>query len=199
LLVATPTLLRYKWHHIPSNFEDKTMTLKDWVDLLTSGGAAISAIAAGVAAWAARTSARAAKESSEATRAAIDSSERIADNDRRIRLMEARMSVWRAYDNLLASRTMWGLMDPEDILKANETFQLAPFLFPSEVSEYLTLFVATARRQNELFETINCRDVFPVPNNNAKQQEELDVVSAWVERQRHDGKALFQKHMSLIN
>lgn len=176
------------------------MTLKDWVDLFTGGGAAISAIAAGVAAWAARTSAKAAEQSSEASHAAINSNERIADNDRRIRLMEERMRVWRAFDDLMNEYQKTGRVEPGMLSKAHQQFQLAPFVFPAEIDRYLAKLnrrmwwqfvnehrIAQRRWQDLLQE-----------GRHREQLKELYLMT-WLGNQQRDGKKIFQKHMSLID
>lgn len=176
-----------------------SMTLKDWVDLFTGGGAAISAIAAGVAAWAARTSAGAAKESSEASRAAINSNERIADNDRRIRLMEERMRVWRAFDDLMLHHLRDGIVNRQDISEAHKEFQRAPFLFPPEVDKYLKKVVNRLIRQIHLSEGYRTREVLEDAKAAQRRAKKSYLLLLWLTNQQRDGKKIFQKHMSLID
>lgn len=175
------------------------MTLKDWVDLFTGGGAAISAIAAGVAAWAARTSAKAAEQSSEASRAAINSNERIADNDRRIRLMEERMRVWRAFDDLMIYHLIDGIVNREAISEAHKEFQRAPFLFPPEVDKYLKKVVTRLMRQIHMQESLRVREAIDDPKAAQRRVKKSYLLLLWLTNQQRDGKKIFQKHMSLID
>lgn len=174
------------------------MTFKEWVDLFTGGGAAISAIAAGVAAWAARTSAGAAKESSAATRAAIYSNEQIAENDRRIRLMEERMKVWRTYDDLMGEFALLGSIKIIKVAKANEHFQLAPFLFPSEIDNYLKQFSQIAKRHGYFTQKLERNDDEDAPKR-AAWEADVQEMGAWLKQQQYEGKNLFKKYMSLID
>lgn len=175
------------------------MNLKDWVDLFTGGGAAISAIAAGVAAWASRTSAGAAKESSASTRAAISSNERIADNDRRIRLMEERMRVWRAFDNLFNEYLHRGVATPEMLFEASREFQLAPFLFPNEIDAYLHKI--NKRMFCQMFNEAGAgrrRAEMEFPQQIRDQRKELNLRT-WLGNQQREGKKKFQKYMSIAD
>lgn len=175
------------------------MTLKDWVDLFTGGGAAISAIAAGVAAWAARTSARAAQESSAATRAAINSNEQIANNDRRIRLMEDRMKVWRAFDDLMQEYLKTGRPTPDMIIAAHKQFQFVPFLFPSDVDVYLTKLNKRMWRQwLEESQASYRREGMNWKEQHRDKLKELKLRT-WLTNQQRDGKKIFQRYMSLID
>ncbi|MGK0743579.1 hypothetical protein ACSFCX_03755 [Yokenella regensburgei] len=175
------------------------MTLKDWTDLFTGGGAVISAIAAGVAAWASRTSAKTAKESSEVTSAMLAASERTANNDWRIRLLEERMKVWRAFDDLMIDYTKRGVSTAESIARASAEFQRVPFLFPAEVDDYLR------KLQKRLFRQMTyearrgqIREGVPWKENYKEQEKELNLCK-WLGKQQKEGKAIFQKHMSLID
>lgn len=176
-----------------------SMSLKDWVDLFTGGGAAISAIAAGVAAWAARTSAGAAKESSESSRTAINSNERIADNDRRIRLMEERMRVWRAFDDLMLDHLINGISNRQAISEAHKEFQRAPFLFPPEVDKYLRKVVNRLLRQIHLQGGARIRQDPDDVRAAQRRAKKAYLLLLWLTNQQRDGKKIFQKHMSLID
>jgi hypothetical protein len=160
------------------------MTVKDWTDLLTGGGAIISAIAAGVAAWASRTSAKAAEKSSKASLDALATNERIANNDWRIRLMDERMQVWRAFDDLMTAFSE-GYLKNKDIDKAEQQFQKASFLFDAEVNNYLIELLGTVKA------VTGCR--------NPAMEESLMVLIRWLSTQHQEGKDLFMKHMSLLN
>lgn len=178
-----------------------SMTLKDWVDLFTGGGAAISAIAAGEAAWAARTSARAAKESSEATRAAIHSNEKIADNDRRIRLMEERLKIWRAFDELMATFERWGYVG-EELLKARESFQFAQCLFASEIHDYLRVLDEKMTKHSMLHTwSQSGAAVLDLGQETQEQRQEkinnMNNLALWILSQKRIGKALFSRHMNI--
>lgn len=178
------------------------MTLKDWTDLLTGGGAIISAIAAGVAAWASRTSAKAAEQSSKATRDTLAANEKVANNDWRIRLMQERMQVWRGFDNLMMKFLQRGSVGQDDIAAAQKEFQFAQFLFDSEIDNYLKdlvfkLLMHIQMSERELSQAIMFGEVTDAKR--AKQVEEKMRLEAWLADQQRDGKALFQKHMSLIN
>lgn len=175
------------------------MTLKDWVDMFTGGGAAISAIAAGVAAWASRTSAKAAEQSSAASRAAINSNERIANNDRRIRLMEERMRVWRAFDDLMLNHLIDGIVNRQAISEAHKEFQRAPFLFPPEVDKYLKKVVNRLLRQIHLQEGLRAREALDDARAAQRRTKKTYLLILWLTNQQRDGKKIFQKHMSLID
>lgn len=159
------------------------MSVKEWTDLLTGCGAIVSAIAAGVAAWASRTSAKAAEKSSKASLDALAANERIANNDWRIRLMDERMKVWRAFDNLMMAFSQ-NLLRNEDIDAAEQQFQKACFLFDAEVNDFFI----------EILETIkvyaNCAT--------SEERKKIIVLIIWLSSQHHEGKNLFMKHMSLI-
>lgn len=181
---------------------EMNLTLKDWTDLLTGGGAIISAIAAGVAAWASRTSAKAAEQSSKATRDTLAANEKVANNDWRIRLMQERMQVWRGFDNLMMEFLRWGKVGQDDIVAAQKHFQFAQFLFDSEIDNYLKdlvfkLLMHIQMSERELSQAIMLGEVTDAKR--AKQVEEKMRLEAWLADQQRDGKALFQKHMSLIN
>lgn len=180
-----------------------SMTLKDWVDLFTGGGAAISAIAAGVAAWASRTSAKAAEQSGEAAREAVKSNERIADNDRRIRLMEERMKIWRAYDDLMSDSQLFGEIQWKNVIGARVHFQHAPFIFPGEVDDFLREFSQKAIRQEWVNKKLKEYTEGNISNlysdeEVTKWRKEKQKLDDWFARQHDEGMALFKKHMSLI-
>ena len=180
------------------------MTLKDWVDLLTGGGAAISAIAAGVAAWASRTSAKAAEQSSEASRATLAANERIANNDWRIRLMAERMAVWRAFDDLMITFMRWAKVEREDISSAQKHFQLAVFIFDPEISYYLKVLTVKLLRHSQLNEWANRQVIDRLIEHEpeeviARKNAEKFELEQWLLKQQQEGKALFMRHMSLID
>ncbi|WP_310607087.1 hypothetical protein [Buttiauxella brennerae] len=179
------------------------MTVKDWTDLLTGGGAAISAIAAGVAAWASRTSARAAKESSEATRETLAANERIANNDWRIRLMDERMQVWRAFDDLMIAYVR-GRVSHADIDTADPKFQKAYFLFEPEVSDFLHELIFNMLLFIQNHEWLMSGAVVMTKEEDrdkihGHRLKEKMKVEAWLYSQQEAGKNLFKKHMSLID
>lgn len=180
------------------------MTLKDWVDLFTGGGAAISAIAAGVAAWASRTSAKAAEQSSEASYATLAANERIANNDWRIRLMAERMMVWRAFDDLMITFMRWAKVEREDISSAQKHFQLAVFIFDPEVDDYLKDLTFKLLRHSQLNDDINRHLMDSIiaqesEEIRARKASERFELEKWLIKQQQEGKALFMRHMSLID
>lgn len=180
------------------------MTLKEWVDLFTGGGAAISAIAAGVAAWASRTSAKAAEQSSDASRATLAANERIANNDWRIRLMAERMAVWRAFDELMISFMKWAKVEREEVSSAQKHFQLAVFIFDPVIDDYLKDLTFKLLRHSQLNHWVTeqalARQFGAEPDKEiaAKTAEKFELEQ-WLLKQQQEGKALFMRHMSLID
>lgn len=184
------------------------MTLKDWTDLLTGGGAIISAIAAGVAAWASRTSAKAAEQSSKATRETLVANERIANNDWRIRLMDERMRVWREFDNLLREFISEGVVSRSRVFSARQVFSLASFLFDPEIKQFLddtckelykfhNITVRMERCQKGLQEGSNNKN--ELTNSLKELWDQRDKISIDIDRKYDIGVVLFRKHMSLLD
>lgn len=184
------------------------MTLKDWTDLLTGGGAVISALAAGVAAWASRTSAKAAEQSSKATRETLAANERIANNDWRIRLMDERMRVWREFDNLMRDFHGVGGVSRAKVYAARQVFSLASFIFDPEVKAFLddtckaiTKFNNMSKRvegfQSTLTESNENEDA--INRKIDEIWEQRDKISSDIHRMHEIGTELFKKHMSLLD
>lgn len=177
------------------------MEMQEWLNWIVPIGTMFAAL---ISARASKISANAARRSNAAAFAALEENRKIAQNDWRIRLMEERMRVWRAYDDLLVNFALWDRIDWEDIAKANEFFQISPFLFPVEVSAYLTEFCDIATRHGSLYKKVNQSTVENLIDSTdshemAASKKEMDELYAWLRKQRVEGTELFQKYMSLID
>ncbi|HEY3591922.1 MAG TPA: hypothetical protein VGL07_17915 [Buttiauxella sp.] len=158
-----------------------------------------SVIAAIISARASRVSAIAARRSTVAAFEGIEANRVIAENDWRIRMMDERMKVWRAFDNLMINYTRHGVSTYDEIANAKVEFQRVPFLFPVEVDKYLAKLekrmirqIVLDDRRRQIREGIYWVELFK------EQQKELNLCK-WLGNQQQAGKKIFKKHMSLIS
>ncbi|MGN7914728.1 hypothetical protein [Enterobacter sp. 22466] len=172
------------------------MEMQEWLRWIVPIGTVFAAL---ISARASRVSASAARRSSKAAYDALEANRKIAENDWRIRLLEERMKVWRAFDDLMIDYTKRGVSTAESIAKASAEFQRVPFLFPAEVDNYLKklqkrLFkqMIWEARRGQIREGIHWQQRFK------EQERELNLCT-WLGNQQRDGKKIFQKHMSLID
>lgn len=174
----------------------ESINIDEWLNWIVP---ICTVFAALISAWASKVSANAARRSNAAAFAALEANRRIAENDWRIRLMEERMRVWRAFDDLMIDYTGRGVSTYESIDRANLDFQRAPFLFPAEIERYLNKLhkrlmrqIVWESRREQMREGILWKEPF-------KAWEKEKNLCLWLGNQQKEGKAIFQKHMSLID
>ncbi|MBS3046010.1 hypothetical protein [Enterobacter mori] len=172
------------------------MEMQEWLSWIVPIGTVFAAL---ISARASRISASAARRSSKVAQDVLEANRKIAENDWRIRLLEERMKVWRAFDDLMIDYTRRGVSTAESIALASAEFQRVPFLFPDEIDNYLKkiqkrLFrqMILEARRGQIREGVHWQEVF-------KEQEKEKNLCTWLGNQQKQGKAIFQKHMSLID
>lgn len=177
------------------------MEAQEWLNWVIPIGTVWAAL---ISARSSKVSANAARRANSAAFAALEENRKIAQNDWRIRLMEERMLVWRAYDDLLTDFSIFGRIEWEGIANAQKLFQVSPFLFPLEVSSYLNEFCKKATEHWYLYNKLNQStpenliDVEEIKQRSVRQ-EKMDALHVWLRQQQAEGTALFQRHMSLID
>lgn len=156
-------------------------------------------LAALISARASKVSAHAARRSNTVALTSLQANRVMAENDWRIRMMDERMKVWRAFDDLMIHYLIHGISNRELIVVAHKEFQRAPFLFPPDVDRYLNKLTSRLLKQIHMQEQeriTNAIDDDKAASRRARRAKNLFV---WLVNQQRDGKKIFQKHMKLID
>ena len=176
------------------------MEAQNWILWMVPIGAILAAL---ISARASSVSAKSARLANITAVKVMKANERIAENDSRILLMEERLKVWRAFNELmLAYRDGYCTNKITDMTE--RCFESSLFIFDEEMYDYLGLIISKVRL------AINNSNFIEIPNhlkkneefseqtNNLKLEENMKL-DLWIFNQQDAAKAYFIKHMRLID
>ncbi|WFZ22204.1 hypothetical protein NFK58_12890 [Citrobacter portucalensis] len=176
------------------------MEMQEWLNWIVPTGTVLAAL---ISARASKISANAAKRANRVAFEALEANRKIAENDWRIRLMDERMQVWRAFDELMLAYVK-GLVTHDVIDSVEPRFQKAAFLFDEEVSDFLNelIFNMLLFIQNQKWlmsgAVVMTREEDREQIHGKRLKEKMRI-EAWLHNQQQGGKDLFKKHMSLLD